>query len=304
MAIGNPFQLGHTVTVGVVSFERRPFELTDGYWEEMIQTDVAINPGSSGGPLLNLSGEVIGINVAVLDSIDRSSTGIGFAIPINSVKAVLPRLRQGGVARGRLGAQFHRGPILDDEAMVLGLPRAAGALVKSIDRASTAARAGLRPGDVVVAIDGWPIGQTRDLIARTTATAPGTWVTLEIVRDGQRQFRTVGIERWPLDYGTEPPPTAAAGRNHGLTLAPVLPGPSPRSKLPYGLDGALIVNIQVGSAADEGELRAGDVIRQVNGHRIHSADEATRELTRLETQPVFLLVWREGRELLLEMRRR
>ena len=147
MAIGNPFQLGHTVTVGFVSFQGRPFQMPDGHWQDMIQTDASINPGNSGGPLIDVHGEVVGINVAMLDDDTGSNIGIGFAVPINSVKALLPQLRLGKVVRGQLGVRFHDGPIPEDEASQLGLPKACGALVMSVDGGSTAERAGLRAGD-------------------------------------------------------------------------------------------------------------------------------------------------------------
>lgn len=121
-----PFQLGHTVTVGVVSFERRPFQIQEGHWQDMIQTDASINPGNSGGPLINTQGEVVGISSAVLDAEDGSNIGMGFAVPINGVRALLPQLRNGKVVRGQLGVQLHDGPVLEDEARELGLPELIG----------------------------------------------------------------------------------------------------------------------------------------------------------------------------------
>jgi serine protease Do len=304
MAIGNPFRLGHTVTAGVVSYERRLFEITDGFWEELIQTDVAINPGSSGGPLLNLQGQVIGINVAVLDAMDGSNIGIGFAIPINTVKEVLPRLRNGDIVRGRLGVKFHAGPILEDEARELGLPAAAGALVKSVEASSAAGHSGLRPGDVIVAIDGHPVGQTRDLVTRTSELRPGTCVTLDIVRNGQRFTRNVTVETWPSERMLPRNATASISPAGGLTLGTLTSAATLRAGLPSGLSGALVLSVRTGSPADEGGLRADDVVRRINGNPIYSVADALRELNRLEmTRPVFLLVWRDDTELLLMMRR-
>ena len=128
MAIGNPFQLAHSVTVGVVSFPQRPIQVQDGRWQDLIQTDASINLGNSGGPLFNVRGEVVGMNVAIVDA-DGANAGIGFAVPINTVKALLPQLRTGKVVRGQLGVQLHGGPILEDEASELRLPRASGAIV-------------------------------------------------------------------------------------------------------------------------------------------------------------------------------
>ena len=173
MAIGNPFQLGHSVTVGVVSFPQRPVQVEDGRWQDLIQTDASINLGNSGGPLFNLLGEVVGMNVAMLDADSGANAGIGFAVPINIVKALLPQLRTGKVVRGELGVQLHGGPILEDEASELRLPTATGTIVMIVEAGSAAERAGLRAGDVIVEIDGQPVADTRDLIARTAASAAG-----------------------------------------------------------------------------------------------------------------------------------
>ena len=305
MAIGNPFQLGQTVTVGVVSFQGRPFEIVDGYWEDMIQTDVALNPGSSGGPLLNPNGEVIGINVAVLDAVDRSNTGIGFAIPINTVKAILPSLRKGDVTRGRLAAQFHGGPLLEDEARELGLPEPAGALVKSVDPWSVATRQQLRAGDVIVSIDRQSIRDTRDLLARTSTALPGTRVTAEIFRNGIRRTANLTIEAWPSERPARPSMASTADREGGLTLRSITAAFAARARLPAGMDGALVEAVATGSPADEGGAHLDDVIRAINGRAVHSVADVSRELHRLGIErPVFLLVWRNGTELLLEMRRR
>ena len=161
IAVGNPFQLGHSVTVGVVSFPQRPFQVQYGQWRDMIQTDASINLGNSGGPLFNIRGEVVGINVAMLDAGSNTNNGIGFAVPINTVRALLPQLRTGKVVRGQLGVQLHGGPILEDEATQLGLPSVTGAIVMSVDEDSAAERAGLLPGDVLIEIDGRPISEKK-----------------------------------------------------------------------------------------------------------------------------------------------
>src|SRR5437762_3027321 len=134
MAIGIPFQLGHTVTVGVVSYKGRPFAVTEGRFQNMLQTDASINPGNSGGPLINVRDEVVGINTAILSGEGGGGNiGIGFAVPINAVKALLPGLRAGKIHRGRLGVRIQNVPMTEDEVKSLGLPKPEGAIVSMVD---------------------------------------------------------------------------------------------------------------------------------------------------------------------------
>jgi serine protease Do len=293
MAIGNPFQLGHSVMAGIISFPQRPIQVQDGRWQDLIQVDASINTGSSGGPLFNLRGEVVGVNVAMLDGNSGANVGIGFAVPINTVKALLPQLRTGKVVRGQLGVQLHGGPILHDEAIELRLPTAAGAIVMKVDADSGAQRAGLRAGDVIVAIDGRKVAHTRDLIARTASMTPGTHVAVKIFRDGQALVRTVTIDEQFADP-VEQTPAGDSDRDDGLTLDEATAS-----------RGALVVNVALDSAADDAELVPGDVVRAINGRRIRTLEEARCALRGLEPgRPAFLLVSRGGMDVFLEMRRR
>ncbi len=171
VAIGNPFQFGHTVTVGVVGHEARTVEVEEGRRRMLIQTDAFMNPGSSGSPLFNVRGEVVGINVAMLADEIGGGRGIGFAVPINDVKALLPQLRAGKVVRGRIGVRFRQKAITDDDAAVLGLPKATGALITSVEEDSAADAAGLRCGDVIVNFAGAPVASADDLLARVSAAS-------------------------------------------------------------------------------------------------------------------------------------
>ncbi len=303
VAIGSPFQLGHSVSVGIVSFARRPMQVEDGLWQELIQTDASINLGHSGGPLLNARGEVVGINVAMLDADTGTNVGIGFAVPINAVKALLPQLRSGKVVRGELRVQLHDGPILEDEATELHLPAPTGAIVMSVDDGSAAERAGLQAGDVIVEIDGTAIADTRDLIARTASTAPGTTVKVKVFREGTKLTHMVVIEEQPVDATDDVPADEPNDNDDGLTLGEITPA-SATHEAAAAVGGALVKHVTPDSPADEAELVAGDIVLAVNGRPVPTLVDARRELQAIERgRPVFLLVSRHGTRLFLEMRK-
>ena len=304
MAIGNPFGLGHSATASIVSFPRRSVQVEEGRWQDLIQTDASINLGNSGGPLFNVRGEVVGINLAMLDADTGGPIGIGFAIPINTMKAWLPQLRTGKVVRGQLGVEFHGGPILEDEAVALRLPQAAGAIVMSVWAGSAAEHAGLRPGDVIVDMDGEPVADTRDLIARTAVTPPGTRVTLKTFRNGHAHTRTVTIEQQPADSVEEGLAADADDADNGLMLGETTPPAGDAQAAASVIAGALVLNVAPDSPADDAELAAGDVVQAINGRAVRTLADAMRELDRVgRGRPVFLLVSRSGTTLFLEMRR-
>ncbi len=302
MAIGNPYGFGHSVTVGIVSAPPRPVQVEDGHWQDLMQTDASINLGNSGGPLFNVRGEVVGINVAMLDNDSGGSVGIGFAIPINVVKAWLPQLRTGTVVRGQLGLEFHDGPILEDEALALRLPKASGAIVKTAG-AGPAAEHGVWPGDVIVAIDGVPVADTRDLIARIGAIAPGTRVAVKLFRDGQPCTRTLTVEQQPLEATGEPDAVPPGETDDGLTLGQIAP-PAAGAGAGSPASGALVLEVAPDSPAEDAELMAGDIVQAINGHAVRTLADARRELDRVgRGRPIFLLVARDGTALFLQMRR-
>lgn len=179
IAIGNPYGLDHTVTVGVISAKGRPITVEDRSYRNLLQTDASINPGNSGGPLINLQGEVIGINTAV----DASAQGIGFAIPSNTVKGVLEELMgKGKITRGWLGIEMQE--VTPGIAGYLGYNGTGGVVVRDVVSGSPAARAGLRQGDIITAMNGSSIGGTDDMLDRVEKTKPGTRVELTVWRDG------------------------------------------------------------------------------------------------------------------------
>jgi serine protease Do len=278
-AIGNPLAYEHTVTVGVVSYLGR--KLYDASLDNYIQTDAAINFGNSGGPLINARGEVIGINAAI----SWRASNIGFAIPINQARSILPQLKaRGRVSRGYVGITLRE---LDpDLRESLGLGRVEGALVQDVAADSPGERAGIRPYDVVVSVDGEPVRDNDDLIRRISARAPGSTARLDIVRDGRTSAVTVRLTERPWEGAVEDAPKPAAGGQD--RPAPARPGvatPSVilgikvrdidravarRLDLPSGLQGVLVTAVDPLSAAAESGFAQGDVILEVNRRPIRT----------------------------------
>jgi serine protease Do len=298
MAIGNPFNLAHTVTVGVISATGRPFPLSEGRWEDVLQTDAAINPGNSGGPLLNLRGEVIGINTAILSGGPvGGNVGVGFAVPIDTVHELLPELRSGTITRGRIGVQVT--PVTKALTKPLGLEAARGALVRMVERGGPAAAAGLAAGDVIVGFNGKPIEKSDELSAAVSRTKPGTSVPVEVVRGGNRQTFTVTVAALGSDperQGTE----SGGERRFGVALGDVTSDIRSRLNLPDRRTGALVANVVQGGAAARAGIRQGDVLLEVNRKPINNAADAAAALRAIpETDVALVLVWREGQEVFI-----
>jgi serine protease Do len=310
MAIGNPFSQGWTVTVGVVSAMQRPFT-TDGRTNEMIQTDAAINPGNSGGPLLNIRGDVIGINTMIFTNARaEGNIGIGFAVPINTVRDLLPQLQKGKVVRGRIGLQMTAIPreALED----FGLKSREGALVSSVAQGGPADKAGVKPGDVVVEYNGKPVKNTTDLQKMVSATAPGTTVPLRVIRNKKEQTLRATVEELDLDAerggrqsrnNSDQQPEEQGQDSFGLTLGNLSPQMARRLQLPSGQTGAVVTEVD-DNGPSAGILRQGDVILSVNGQSVSSAAEAGRELQRVAAGRIArILVWRGDGEVFLTIRK-
>src|SRR6476659_2220703 len=220
MAIGNPFNLGHTVTVGVISALDRPFGGTATRQQPMIPTDAAINPGNSGGPLLNVRGEVIGMNTAIYTDAQRAANiGIGFATPINTIRELLPQLRSGKISRGVIGVQVSRDPLTKETAKALGLPNTSGAVISSVTAAGPAGKAGIMRGDVIVEYNGHPVTDSDSLVALVVATKPGTTVPITIYRDNQRKSLNITPDELDLEAEAQ----AAGRRTNGPDAQPEAP---------------------------------------------------------------------------------
>ena len=306
MAIGNPFGLAHTVSVGVISATSRSFPVAEQRNAQVLQTDAAINPGNSGGPLLNVRGEVVGINTAIYtDARQSGNIGIGFAMPINVVLELLPQLRVGKITRGKIGVQITAVPI--NAVKEFGLKDRSGALVRSVLPGSAAAKASLEPGDVITSYNGKPIKNSDELVGLVVATRPNTTVPLRIVRDGQE--RTVNITVEELDLETEsqtsqrvennrtPELQQETSRGFGMSLSNLTPQIAQRLRIEGNARGAVVVDIEQDGAAAKAGIAPGDVIVRVGRATVSNAAEAQRALAGVPSgSPAFLRVLRNGQE--------
>jgi serine protease Do len=313
MAIGNPFNYAYTVTVGVISATKRAFAVTDGRTNDMLQTDAAINPGNSGGPLLNVRGEVIGINTAIISNgRSEGNIGIGFAVPINTVRDLLPQLRAGKVVRGRIGVSVAAVPREGYEDF--GLKTRQGAIVATVSPGGAAAKAGMEPGDVIVQYNGRPVTNRDELVTSVIATKPGTSVPIKVLRNKQEKTLNVTVEELDLEAeqgqarrsqnGPEENEQAEQGSSgFGLTLQNLTPSIARRLQIPSGKSGALISDVDP-NGPSAAALRAGDVILSVNRQPVTNAADAGRELQKIPSGHIAqILVWRGESEVFVTVKK-
>jgi serine protease Do len=301
VAIGNPFGLAHTVSVGVVSANRpNHLETSSQRYADVLQTDAAINPGNSGGPLLNLRGEVIGINTAIATTgLVQANMGVGFAIPSNAVRELLPQLRTGKITRGRIGVGVR--PVLREAIDELGLKERTGAWVSTVEEGAAADKAGIEPGDVILSYNGRPVRDSNELVALVTATKPGSSVPVRILRSGREQTLTLTVEELNLDAevgrtaeARDSAPEPATTRGFGMTVDNITPELARRLRL-QAERGAVITDVEQGSPAQRYGLRPGDVIVRVGSTPIASAADAQKVLGAIPSGGTALLrVMRQG----------
>jgi Do/DeqQ family serine protease len=298
LAIGNPFAVGQTVTHGIVSaVARTQVGITD--YQFFIQTDAAINPGNSGGALVDLSGRVVGINTAIF-SRSGGSQGIGFAIPANMVKVVVASAKSGGstVKRPWLGARLQA--VTPEIAEGLGIKRPSGALVASVAPASPAARAGLKTGDLIIAIDGQAVDDASALEYRFATKAIGGHARLGVVRAGKELAVNVALEAAP-EAPLEELVIASRSPFQGAKVSNLSPALAERLRLDPSSQGVVIVDIANGSPAQSLGFQPGDLLVSVNNAKIAK----TRDLERVagqQTRRWSITIVRAGQQLSVELR--
>jgi serine protease Do len=296
LAIGNPFGIGETVTTGIVSATGRRAGIGLAY-EDFIQTDAAINPGNSGGALVDVEGRLVGINTAIL-SRSGGFQGVGLAVPADLVGNVVDNLvAHGKVVRGYLGIGIQDlTPTLADS---FGLKSRGGALVSDVQPGSPGARAGLRSGDVITALDGKPVDSASRLSLTVGETPPGTRLTLDVLRDGRtEQFTATTVSKPSIDGrggdGQALAPADDQGVLNGVGVGDIDAGARRELGLPERLSGSLITSVDPGCASARAGLREGDVILEINRHPVDSAKSAVDLSASATGRKTLVKLWSHG----------
>jgi len=289
LAVGNPFGLDRTVTLGVVSGIGRE-NINLSRYENFIQTDASINPGNSGGPLFNLRGEVIGINTAIINF----AQGIGFAIPSNMTKQVIQQLiARGKVVRGWLGVGIQ--PLTPELAKKFGVAEGEGVLVNEVFEKDPAAEAGIKPGDIILTIDGSVVDSPNKLSRLIGALPPGAAPKIEVVRDFTRHILTVPLSERRDTAVVASLPQSRTEVKLGLDLQDLSAGLAEKFKL-RETRGVLITKVDPGSLAHAEGLREGDLIKEVNRADVATVGEFTSAIAKVRRgDTVLLRVLRENR---------
>jgi serine protease Do len=299
-AIGDPFGIGETATMGIVSATKRAMEGQIEHYENFIQTDAAINPGNSGGALIDLHGDVIGINTAIIAGEQGGGNeGIGFAIPINMAVNIMNQIvEHGKVVRGYLGV--HVEPVSPAMAKAFGLTHGGGALVADVSPDGPAAKAGLQRGDIIEKLNGQTVLDSEELSVEISQMAPGSVAHLTIVRSGQTTQKDVTLGTLPTMGKGEAATGAGPGAAlQGLAVQSLTPDIRQQLNLPSDIQGVVVSNVDPGSPAAVADIQQGDVIEEVNHKPVHTMDEYQAAASSIGDQPVLLLIYRNGMTLYL-----
>lgn len=303
LAIGNPLNIGQSVTAGIISAKGRRTGLSDGQsFEDFLQTDAPINRGNSGGALVNLNSELIGINSQILSGgPSGGNIGIGFSIPSNMAKSVMEQLlKDGKVRRGMLGVNIQN--ITEDTAKALELKDNAGVLVSNVRAGSSAEKAGVKRGDIITAINGEKIEDSNVLRNKVAGTLPGSEIKLSILRDGSPQELIATLEEFNPDENAknsgpkngDGDDTVKPGQNGklGLSLQPLTPETSRQLNVPAGTEGLVVTDVDETGVAAEAGITRGDVVMEINRKPVTTVDSVQSALSNAGDKPILLLIAR------------
>jgi len=293
LAIGNPFALGQTVTMGIVSALGRT-GLGIEKFENFIQTDAAVNPGNSGGALVNTRGELIGINTAILSE-SGGNQGIGFAIPSNSARSLMNQIKEHGqVTRGYIGIVPQ--DLTPQLASSFGIKDTRGALVSFVEENSPAANGGLQRGDVIREVNGKAINDQGELRNQIADVEPGTTLSLKVLRNGAEKTLSVKVAARPVETAlkTGPAPDTGSSGKLGVSVQDLNPQIARQLGLPSSVSGVVVTQVQPDSPAAEAGIQRGDVVQEVNRQPVKSASDFRIALTQ-STKSVLLLIHRDDK---------
>jgi serine protease Do len=297
LALGNPFGIGQTVTMGIVSATGRANFGVGLAYEDFIQTDAAINPGNSGGALVDAQGRLVGVNTLIL-SRSGGNQGIGFAIPSNLARTVMESLiKNGRVIRGFMGLRPQ--DVTPALAKQFGLPEnSGGALVADVTPKSPADKAGIKEGDVITELDGKTVKDAQHLRLQVAQIAPGTKVPVKVMRDGEPRNLDVVLKEYPKDEELakrdQGDKEQTSETLDGVTVADIDAQARKQLGLPPNLKGALVVQIEESSASYDAGLREGDVILEINRRKVTTADDAVELSEKIKDKTILLRVWSKG----------
>jgi Do/DeqQ family serine protease len=296
LAVGNPLNVGQTVTMGIISAKGRSTGVGDGGYEDFLQTDAPINHGNSGGALVNTKGELVGINSQILSE-SGGNIGIGFAIPVNMARHVMDDLRtKGKVTRAQLGVTVQ--PVTADIAASLGLKQSGGAIVGSVADGGAAERAGIKRGDVITSFNGQPVRDTNSLRNRVADAGPGTTADVVIIRDGAEKHLSVKLDELNTDRLARRGRDGRSdnGDDRASDKAALGISVSPDAK------GLVVEDVDPdGRAADAG-IRPGDVIQEVNRQPVKSIEDLRSAVRRSTDKPALLLINRNGNDVFVTVK--
>jgi serine protease Do len=313
LALGNPFGLGQTVTMGIVSATGRGGLGIEDY-EDFIQTDASINPGNSGGPLMNVRGELIGINTAIL-SPSGGNLGIGFAVPSNMVRTVMDQIiTTGKVTRGYLGVTIQ--DINSDLATAMKLQNNRGALIGDVDPNGPAAKSGIQSADVIAEINGKPIADSRELRLLVSAMKPGSQLNMRVLHNGESRNVTLTLGEMPTKESAKnepqtpaPPsrqkPSAPEQPRIGVAVSEMTPEIAKELKVPTSTKGIVIGDVEDGSSASEAGLEIGDIIEEVDRKPVKTVTDFRNLIANhTSSDPILLLINRDGHTRFVAVQRR